>query len=222
MGTDGDQIRVLVVDDDALVRSGLRLMLGGATGLKVVGEVSDGADAPAAIREHRPDVVLMDIRMPVVDGLTATAQIMARPAPPAIIVLTTFDADDLVLGALRAGASGFLLKDTPPALIVEAIHRVHAGDPMLSPAVTQRLIRAVVTTHPDPRHTEAVTLVDSLTPRERDIALAIAEGKTNADIAAEQFVSVATVKSHVTHLLTKLHAANRVQIAIRIHDAGLV
>ncbi len=222
MSAEDTPVRVLLVDDDPLVRSGLRMMLGGDPRLDVVGEASDGSQVAAAIGQARPDVVLMDIRMPVQDGLTTTAQVMSRPDPPAVIVLTTFDADDLVLGALRAGASGFLLKDTPPPQIVEAIHRVHAGEPMLSPTVTQQLIAAVALHHPDPRREQAATLVEALTPRERDIALAIAEGRTNADIAAEQYLSVATVKAHVTHLLTKLEAANRVQIAIRIHDAGLV
>jgi len=137
-------------------------------------------------------------------------------------VLTTFDADDLVLRALRAGASGFLLKDTPPAHIVEAIHRVRAGEPMLSPTVTQQLIHAVSTRTSDTRERRAATLVSGLTDRERQIALAIGEGRTNADIAASLYLSVATVKSHVTHLLTKLEADNRVQIAIRMHDAGLL
>ncbi|WP_353889937.1 response regulator transcription factor [uncultured Arsenicicoccus sp.] len=137
-------------------------------------------------------------------------------------MLTTFDADDLVLRALRAGASGFLLKDTPPPQIVQAIHRVRAGEPMLSPSVTQRLIHAVSTRTSDTRQRRASTLVAGLTDRERQIALAIGEGRTNAGIAASLYLSVATVKSHVTHLLTKLEADNRVQIAIRMHDAGLL
>ncbi len=217
-----DPVRVLLVDDDALVRAGLRLILGGDASIEIVGEAGDGLEAERLVTELRPAVVLMDIRMPRQDGLTTTEHLVARPGHPEVIVLTTFDADDLVLRALRAGASGFLLKDTPPAHMVEAIHRVRAGEPMLSPTVTQQLIHAVSTRTSDTRERRAATLVSGLTDRERQIALAIGEGRTNADIAASLYLSVATVKSHVTHLLTKLEADNRVQIAIRMHDAGLL
>ncbi|GMA19254.1 response regulator transcription factor [Arsenicicoccus piscis] len=219
-------VRVLLVDDDALVRAGLRLILGGRPTIEVVGEAADGIEAVAAVAAHRPDIVLMDIRMPRQDGITTTAQLLdgARgdAKAPQVIVLTTFDADDHVVMALRAGASGFLLKDTPPAQIVEAVLRVHAGEPMLSPSITQQLIGAVAAGTPDPRKADAVRLVETLSDRERQIAVAIGEGCTNAEIAARLYLSVATVKAHVTHLLTKLDAENRVQIAIRAHDAGLL
>lgn len=219
-------VRVLLVDDDALVRAGLRLILGGRRTIEVVGEAADGIEAVAAVATHRPDIVLMDIRMPRQDGITTTAQLLggARGGAkaPQVIVLTTFDADDHVVMALRAGASGFLLKDTPPAQIVEAVLRVHAGEPMLSPSITQQLIGAVAAGTPDPRKAEAVRLVETLSERERQIAVAIGEGCTNAEIAARLYLSVATVKAHVTHLLTKLDAENRVQIAICAHDAGLL
>ncbi|WP_407568136.1 response regulator [Arsenicicoccus dermatophilus] len=215
-------VRLLLVDDDALVRAGLRLMLGGDPTLEIVGEAGDGVDAEQQVRALRPDVVLMDIRMPRQDGLVTTEHLATQPDRPAIIVLTTFHADELVLRALRAGAGGYLLKDTPPAQIVQAIHRVRAGEPMLSPSVTQQLIAAVAEQTTDPRAARATDLVRTLTPREREIALAVAQGRTNADIAATMYLSVATVKSHVTHLLVKLEADNRVQIAIRMHDAGLV
>lgn len=214
-------IRVVLVDDDALVRTGLRMMLAGDPALEVVGEAVDGIEAIAQIRQHRPDVVLMDIRMPRQDGITTTEQVVARPGHPQIIVLTTFDTDDMVLAALRAGASGFLLKDTHPRQIVEAVRRVHAGEPMLSPSVTRRLIGAVATGGADPRRAEAKALVETLSDREREIAAAIAEGATNADIAGRLYLSVATVKAHVTHVMAKLGADNRVQVAIRMHDAGV-
>lgn len=214
-------IRVLVVDDDALVRSALGLMLGGQTDLEVVGEAGDGREAMTMAAALRPDVILMDIRMPGVDGLEATTAIHARPSPPRVIVLTTFDADDYVLGALAAGADGFLLKDTPPAEIVAAIRRVADGEPMLSPSVTQTLIRRV-REGADPRAGEAEARLATLTEREREVAVAVGRGLSNADIAAELYLSVPTVKAHVSRLFDKLGATNRVQIAICVHDAGLV
>lgn len=217
-----DPVRVLVVDDDPLVRSALRLVLGGDRGIVLVGEAANGAEAVDAVRSAGPDVVLMDIRMPVLDGLVATERIMALPAPrPEVIVLTTFDADELVIGAMRAGASGFLLKDTAPQDIIAAVHRVAGGDPFLSPSVTRQVMAAAVASGPDPRAAAARARLAALTERERQIALAIGEGKTNAEIAGELYVSVATVKAHMTHLLTRLGAQNRVQVAIVVHDAGL-
>jgi DNA-binding NarL/FixJ family response regulator len=214
------RIRVLLVDDDALVRAGLTMMLDGAHGIEVVGEAADGAEVPAVVDAHAPDVVLMDLRMPRTDGITATRRLRARPRAPEVIVLTTFDADENVLGGLRAGASGFLLKDSPPAQIVEAIRRVAAGDPILSPAITRRLMdRAVAES--GTRDKARAALV-SLTPREHEVVLGIAEGETNAEIAARLYMSVATVKAHITHILTKLGATNRTQIALLAHDAGLV
>jgi DNA-binding NarL/FixJ family response regulator len=214
------RIRVLLVDDDALVRAGLTMMLDGAHGIEVVGEAADGAEVPAVVDAHAPDVVLMDLRMPRTDGITATRRLRARPRAPEVIVLTTFDADENVLGGLRAGASGFLLKDSPPAQIVEAIRRVAAGDPILSPAITRRLMdRAVAESG---TRDKARTALVSLTPREHEVVLGIAEGETNAEIAARLYMSVATVKAHITHILTKPGATNRTQIALLAHDAGLV
>jgi DNA-binding NarL/FixJ family response regulator len=214
-------IRVLIVDDDALVRAGLSMMLAGSDDVRVVAEASDGAQVPAAVDAYRPDVVLMDIRMPGVDGLTATEQLRRRDEAPQIIVLTTFDADDQVLRALRAGAAGFLLKDTPPPEILRAIRLVAAGDAMLSPAVTRRLIEHVADDGLGGRRTRACELLDRLTVREREVAVAIGQGKSNADIAAELYMSVATVKAHVSRLLQKLELDNRVQIALLAHDAGM-
>jgi DNA-binding NarL/FixJ family response regulator len=224
-------VRVLVVDDDPLVRAALAMVLGGADGLSLVGEATDGDEVPDAVARHTPDVVLMDIRMPRTDGLTATEQLRAQQRPgtgPEVIVLTTFDADEQVLRALRAGASGFLLKDTPPATIVDAVRRVAAGEPMLSPTVTRQLIAHVAeaihpTAGPDgDRHTQAIVLLDRLSEREREVALAVGQGLSNAEIGARLYMSVATVKAHVSRLLTKLDATNRVQIALLTHDAGLV
>jgi len=214
-------IRVLLVDDDALVRSGLRMMLAGAEGLEVVGEAEDGGGVLAAVDLHRPDVVLMDIRMPQVDGIAATRLLVAQPEPPAVIVLTTFDADELVLRALQAGAAGFLLKDTPPAEIVRGIELVHGGEGMLSPGVTRRLI-ALVAGDGDSgdRRARARAQLASLSAREREVALGVGRGLSNAEIGAELHMSVATVKAHVSRLLTKLDASNRVQIALLVQDAG--
>jgi DNA-binding NarL/FixJ family response regulator len=212
-------VRVLVVDDDALVRSGLAMMLGGASDLEVVGEVGDGSEVAAAVDTYRPDVVLMDLRMPRMDGIEATTRLRRRPAPPDVLVLTTFDADELVLRALRAGASGFLLKDTPPAQIVDAVRRVAAGDPVLSPRITRRLIDLVATD--DGTRDRARAALDNLSARERDVVLGIGRGKTNAELGAELFLSVATIKAHVSHILTKLQLDNRTQIALLAHDAGL-
>jgi DNA-binding NarL/FixJ family response regulator len=213
-------IRVIVVDDDPLVRSGLKLMLDGSDRVRVVGEAGDGSEVLAAVDRHRPDVVLMDLRMPGVDGLAATELLRGQPDPPEVLVLTTFDADDQVLRALRAGAAGFLVKDTPPGEIVRAIELVAAGDGMLSPAVTRRLIAHVaVRTGTQARGEVARERLRALSDREREVAFAVGEGKSNADIAAELFMSVATVKAHVSRLLAKLEVDNRVQIALLVQDA---
>ncbi|WP_433469784.1 response regulator [Spirillospora sp. CA-128828] len=212
-------LRVLIVDDDALVRAGLSMMLDGTGGISVAGEAADGDEVPAAADAHAPDVVLMDLRMPRVDGITATRRLRARPNPPEVIVLTTFDSDENILHALRAGASGFLLKDTPPDQIVHAVRQVAAGDPILSPRVTRRLMdRAAVEAG---AHQRARAALARLSPRENEVVLAIARGRSNADIAAELFMSVATVKAHVSSVLTKLDLDNRTQIALLAHDAGL-
>jgi DNA-binding NarL/FixJ family response regulator len=214
-------IRVVLVDDDALVRSGLRMMLAGAEGIEVVGETDDGRGALAAVDRHRPDVVLMDIRMPQVDGIAATRLLRSQADPPAVLVLTTFDADELVLRALRAGAAGFLLKDTPPAEIVRAIELVHAGDSMLSPAVTRQLIALVAgDADADLRRDSARERLATLSAREHEVALAVGQGRANAEIAAELHMSVATVKAHVSRLLSKLDVDNRVQIALLVQDAA--
>ncbi|MEV0970382.1 response regulator [Microtetraspora glauca] len=212
-------VRVLIVDDDPLVRAGLTMMLDGAHGIAVVAEAADGDEVPSAIDAHAPDVVLMDLRMPRVDGITAIHRLRRRRNPPQVIVLTTFDADDDVLLALRAGAGGFLLKDTPPHQIVDAVHRVAAGDPILSPKITRRLMdRAAAEAGAYERARNALA---ALSPRERDVVLAVARGRTNAEIAAELFMSVGTVKAHITHILVKLDLTNRTQIALLAHDAGL-
>jgi DNA-binding NarL/FixJ family response regulator len=216
-----DVIRVLIVDDDALVRAGLSMMLAGSDDVLVVGEAADGSQVAAAVDDFAPDVVLMDIRMPEVDGLAATEALRARADAPQIIVLTTFDADDQVLRALRAGAAGFLLKDTPPPEILRAIRLVAAGEAMLSPGVTRRLISHVADDGLAGRRSRANELLERLTDREREVAIAIGHGKSNADIAAELFMSVATVKAHVSRLLQKLDLDNRVQIALLAHDAGV-
>ena len=172
----------------------------------------------------RPDVVLMDIRMPRVDGLTATQRLAEQPDPPKVIVLTTFDADEYVVRALASGASGFLLKDTSPPAIVDAIHKVAAGEPMLSPSVTAQLIRRVVGAPGGDagKAKAAAARLAGLSEREHDVAVAVGHGRSNAEIAAELYMSVATVKAHVSRILVKLDLANRVQIAICVHDAGLV
>jgi DNA-binding NarL/FixJ family response regulator len=214
-------IRVLLVDDDALVRSGLKMMLSGAEGIAVVGEAGDGREVLGALDRHRPDVVLMDIRMPVVDGIAATRLVREQPDAPAVVVLTTFDADELVLRALQAGAAGFLLKDTPPAEIVRAIERVHAGDAMLSPGVTRQLIALVAGDgEAAGRAREARALLEGLSAREREVAVAVGQGKANAEIGAQLHMSVPTVKAHVSRLMVKLEVENRVQIALLVQEAG--
>lgn len=211
-------LRVLLVDDDPLVRAGLRMILSSAAGLAVVAEASDGAAAVSAVLAHRPDVVLMDVRMPGVDGITGTERVRALADPPAVIILTTFHLDEYVFDALRAGASGFLLKDTAPTDIVEAIRLVAAGEAILSPAVTRTLIDRFGSA-PRPRRQAAEALLRELTDREREVGAQVAEGYSNAEIARTLHVSEATVKAHVSRLLTKLGATNRVQLAITVRDA---
>ncbi|RLV50122.1 DNA-binding response regulator [Nocardioides mangrovicus] len=224
--------RVLVVDDDPLVRSGLGLMLGGSPDIEVVGQGENGEQALALVATEQPDVVLMDIRMPVMDGLEATERLCGDrdtddeegDALPRVIVLTTFAADDYVVRALTVGASGFLLKDTPPADIVEAIRTVARGEPMLSPQALSSLIRQVTDRAPGrgdaDRAEQARRQLATLTDRERDVADAVGRGLSNADIARELHLSVPTVKAHVSRLFDKLAVENRVQIAIIVHDAG--
>jgi DNA-binding NarL/FixJ family response regulator len=219
----GDPIRVVIVDDDALVRAALAMILRDDATIELVGVADDGQAGLDLIARAAPDVVLMDIRMPRLDGLEALARLMGQPAPPKVIVLTTFDADDYVLRALRGGASGFLLKHTPPAEIVEAVHKVAAGDHMLSPSVTAQLIARLGDDTPEPQRVlDAQSLAETLTEREREVAIAVGEGKVNAQIAEELYLSMATVKAHVSRIMVKLEATNRVQVANRIHDAGLL
>jgi DNA-binding NarL/FixJ family response regulator len=212
-------IRVLLVDDDALVRAGLRIILSSADDLEVVGEVDDGAGAVAAAREHRPDVVLMDIRMAEMDGITATGALRRLHTPPQVIVLTTFQADEQVMSALRAGAGGFLVKDTPPADIISAVRLVASGDAIISPSVTRTLLSHFGTSQASERRHVAAQRLATLTDREREVAAAIGSGASNAEVATSLFMSEATVKAHVSRLFTKLGVANRVQIAILVHDA---
>ena len=186
----------------------------------MVGEAADGAEVLTAVDRYAPDVVLMDIRMPRVDGLAATELLRARPHPPEIIVLTTFDADEYVLRALRAGASGFLLKDTPPAEILRAVARVAAGEAILSPSVTRQLIAHIGDTDANARRQHGRALLARLSEREREVAITVGQGKSNAEISGELFMSVATVKQHVSRILTKLDLNNRTQIALLAHDAA--
>jgi DNA-binding NarL/FixJ family response regulator len=215
-------VRVLVVDDDALVRAGLRLILGGDPGLVIVGEAADGLQAVELARTERPDVVLMDIRMPRLDGLAATERLLAADPETRVVVLTTFDTDDMVVSALRLGAVGFLLKDTPPEELVGAVRAVAGGRPILSPSVTAQLIATVRAESPPGRSREAAGRLEVLSEREREVAVGIGRGLSNSEIAAELYMSVATVKSHVGRLFAKLGVENRVQIAICVHEAGLV
>jgi DNA-binding NarL/FixJ family response regulator len=187
----------------------------------VVAEAGDGTRVLPLVDRHAPDVVLMDIRMPAMDGLAATEALRARRHPPEVIILTTFDADEHVLRALRAGAAGFVLKDTPPAEIVDAVRRVAQGLPVLSPAVTRRLIARVAGPGQD-RRTRARQLLDRLNQREREVAVAVGQGRSNAEIGSVLYLSVPTVKTHVSSILTKLDLNNRVQIALLVHDAGLL
>ncbi|MEJ2867947.1 response regulator transcription factor [Actinomycetospora sp. OC33-EN08] len=212
-------IRVLIVDDDALVRSGLRLMLGGADDLEVVGEAADGDEVPAAVAEHAPDVVLMDLRMRRVDGVRATAGLAARADAPAVLVLTTFESDDDVLDALRAGAVGYLVKDTAPAEIEDAVRRAARGEPSLSPGVARRVITAA-TGGPNPAR-EATDRLAALSEQERAVAAAVGQGWGNARIAAELLLSLSTVKTYLSGALTKLDLENRTQLALLARDAGL-
>jgi DNA-binding NarL/FixJ family response regulator len=210
-------VRVAIVDDDALVRAGLIMMLDGVHGISIVGEAADGDQVMQLVDTHAPDVILMDIRMPKVDGIVATGRVRRRPNPPEVLVLTTFDTDDHVVRALRAGASGFLLKDTPPAKIVAAIHAVADGEPAISPQVMRRLMDRVAVAAD--QYQKAQNRLRALTEREVEVVRAVATGLSNAEIATALFMSVATVKAHISTILSKLGLDNRTQIAL--HDAGL-
>ena len=215
-------IRVLIVDDEALVRAGLRMILESADDISVVGEADDGADAVDAVRRCQPDVVLMDVRMPRLDGLAATTAVRAIDDAPAVVILTTFDLDDFVFRALQAGAAGFLLKDTPPLDLMQAVRVVASGESMLSPSVTRRLIAHFAATDPrSTREEDARARLVGLTEREVEVLAAVGRGLSNAEIGTALFMSEATVKAYVSRLFTKLDLANRVQLAILAHDAGL-
>ncbi|MBM7821453.1 DNA-binding NarL/FixJ family response regulator [Cellulosimicrobium cellulans] len=211
--------RLVIVDDDALVRAGLRLMLDGAHGIEVVGEAADGAEVTAVLDAHPTDVVLMDLRMPRVDGIEATRRVRARAGAPAVVVLTTFDSDEEVVGALHAGASGYLLKDMPPERIVAAVRAAAAGEPVLSPEIARRLMSSVADAGGERDRARAA--LDALTGRERDVAVELGRGAANAEIAAALFLSVPTVKAHVSNVLLKLGLENRTQVALLVHAAGL-
>ena len=213
-------IRVAIVEDQELVRTGLRMILDAADGIEVVGEAADGAGVPDLVRRATPDVVLMDIRMPDVDGIEATRRLAASGSPARVIVLTTFDLDEHVHAALRAGASGFLVKDGPAEEMLTAVRVVAAGESLLSPSVTRRVIAELVS-HPEPSERRPPGL-DELTPREDEVLRLLARGRSNAEIADELVVSHETVKSHVARILMKLGARDRVQAVIAAYEAGLV
>ncbi|MGA6157317.1 response regulator [Stenotrophomonas sp. NPDC087984] len=223
MDSEREPVRVVVVDDEQLVRMALRLVIDGEPDLTVVGEAADGDAAIAIVDELRPDVVLMDVRMPGRDGLSTTRELLTRPVPPRVLMLTTFDSDDLVLGALRAGALGFVLKDTQPPQILDAVRTVADGNPVLSPAATARVIAAATgpqSTHARDSSREAARKqLSALTERERETAQAIADGLGNPEIAQRLHISVATVKAHTSSLFAKLVVENRVQIALLVRDA---
>ncbi len=217
-------VSVLIADDQAMVRAGFAAILDAQPGISVVGQAADGAEAVELARRLRPDVVLMDVRMPNMNGIEATRELMDPPARvehvPRVIILTTFDIDEYVHEALGAGASGFLLKDAPPADLVNAVRVVAAGDALLAPSVTRRLLERFAAQRP-PRDTHALRLAE-LTEREREILVRIGRGRANAEIAAELFIAEQTVKSHVTRIFTKLALRDRVQAVILAYDAGLV
>jgi DNA-binding NarL/FixJ family response regulator len=215
-------ITVLLVDDEELVRFGLRTVLEAAGDFTVVGEAGNGADGVKAARELRPDVVLTDIRMPEMDGLTATKQILALPDPPKVAVLTTFQVDEYVYAALAAGAAGFLLKDTPPREIAAAVRAIADGTATLSPKVTAQLIESYVDKKAAPRKAHALRKLSGLSDREREVLKLLGTGESNAELARQLYVSEATVKTYVSRLLAKLDLTNRTQAAILAHEAGLL
>jgi DNA-binding NarL/FixJ family response regulator len=222
-GRPARDIRVLIADDEALVRAGLTMLIDSAPGLSVVGEASDGIQAVRQARAVKPDVVLMDIRMPVMSGLEATKVILdgSQDLLPRILIVTTFDEDEHVFEALRSGASGFVLKDTPPEKLLEAIATVAAGEALLAPAITRRLI-AEFTRRPRPAARLPQEALAQLTDREREVLEQVAAGKSNTDIAAAMYLSVATVKTHISRLLDKLSCRDRAQLVVVAYETGVV
>jgi DNA-binding NarL/FixJ family response regulator len=215
-------IRVLIVDDQSLVRAGFRMILEAEADVEVVGEAADGAEALAAVEETAPDVILMDVRMPNVDGLEATRRLLeGKEEGPRVLILTTFDLDEYVYEALRVGASGFLLKDTPPEQLVEAIRVVSKGDALLSPVITRRVIEEFVRRPPESLRKPAREL-EELTARELEMLRYVARGLSNAEIAKEAYVSETTVKTHIAHILMKLHLRDRVQAVVFAYENGVV
>ncbi|MFN8083641.1 MAG: response regulator transcription factor [Dermatophilaceae bacterium] len=212
-------ITVLLVDDQALVRAGFAMLVGSQPDLTVVGEAGDGLAAVRAVRTLQPDVVLMDVRMPTMDGVEATREVVAAAPETKVIVLTTFDLDEYAFSALQAGASGFLLKDAPPEDLLDAIRVVHSGDAVVAPSTTRRLIERYVVPAGLPLRP---SVADTLTEREREVWLAIARGLTNAEIAGELFVSEATVKTHVGHILAKTGMRDRVALVVLAYDSGAI
>ena len=222
--TGNQPITVLLADDQPLLRMGFRLILEGEDDLHIVGEASDGADAIRKVRELAPDVVLMDVRMPVLDGIEATRAITASGSGARIIILTTFDVDEYAFAGLQAGASAFLLKDVAPSELIHAVHVVASGDAVVAPRVTQRLLETYVrgAARPAPAAAPRDPLLEDLTPRETEMLEAMAEGLSNAEIAHRYFLSEATVKTHVRRILTKLHLRDRVQAVVYAYETGLV
>jgi DNA-binding NarL/FixJ family response regulator len=215
-------VRVALVDDQQLVRAGFRMVIDSQPDLEVSLEAGDGAQALRLLADHRVDVVLMDVRMPHLDGLTATARLTAAPDAPRVIVLTTFDLDEYVLEAIRSGASGFLLKDAPPEEMLAAIRTVHAGDAVIAPSSTRRLLEHLVTALPADQAAPQHDALAALTDREREVLVLMARGRSNTEIAADLFVAEATVKTHVGRILAKLDARDRVQAVVTAYEAGLV
>ena len=214
-------VRVLLVDDQALVRAGFRMILGAEDDLCVVGEAEDGDDAVRLARSLRPDVVLMDIQMPRLDGVEATRQIVAEPGTDTrVVILTTFERDEYIFEALRVGASGFLLKNAPPEELLHAVRMVADGNALLSPSVTRRVIEQYATTTPVSKHVK--DSLAGLTDREREVLCSLASGKSNAEVATTLYVSEGTIKTHVSHILTKLALRDRMQAVVFAYESGLV
>ena len=219
---DATPIRLVLVDDDPLVRAGLQLILGGAPDIEVVDEATDGQAAVEVVARLRPDIVLMDVRMPRLDGVAATEQVSALDPAPRVLVLTTFDLDEYVFAALRAGASGFLLKDAGPEELLLAIRAIHAGDSVVAPSATRRLLEQVVPTLPSAEAADRTARLDVLTPREREVLVAVGRGLSNGEIASELFLAEPTVKTHIGRILAKLDLRDRVQMVVLCYETGLV